>query len=77
MPDTEAELEATVRWFHDQGIEHISVEYLEKLAARGKGPEQFRPGKCVYYSRKALLDWLSAETLRGSGPRRRRGTAAA
>lgn len=69
--------EAAVRWFHDQGVEHISVEYLEKLAARGKGPKQFRLGKYVYYSRNALFDWLTSETLRGSEPRRRRGAAAA
>lgn len=57
------------RWFADQGITHIGVEYLEKAAARGQGPEQFRVGKYVYYSRAALEAWLSAEMERGRSQR--------
>lgn len=68
---------AAVRWFHDQGFEHITVEYLEKAAARGAGPKQFRLGKYVYYSREALATWLAAEILRAAAPGRRRGGCAA
>jgi hypothetical protein len=69
---------AAVAWFAEQGFDHVTVEYLEKAAARGAGPKQFRVGKYVYYSREALLTWLAAEigrSLEGSRANRRRGQA--
>lgn len=62
---------AAAGWFTSQGFDHISVEFLEKAAAAGNGPPQFRIGKYVYYTRSALEAWLAAEIERGGRPRRR------
>lgn len=63
---------AAVAWFAEQGFDHITVEYLEKAAARGAGPKQFRVGKYVYYAREALNSWLTTEILRAATSGRRR-----
>ncbi len=64
--------EAAVRWFHAEGITHVTDEYLRKRHCLGTGPAQVKIGKYVYYEPEALRAWLTAEITRAPQSRRRR-----
>lgn len=62
---------AASAWFIAQGYEHVTVDHLAELAARGKGPKGHRVGKYIYYPAEELSRWLSDEIRRCAEPRRR------
>ncbi len=48
-------------WFAERGFEHLTLQALNKLATRGRGPRYAYVGKYAYYSEADLTAWLSGQ----------------